>query len=176
MKKINFLEKENLKIKEENAIIIKDLKKEIFPKGGLVYVIDYSTEKKEIYRIGMTNNMEIRKKLYDTHTLHKHDVSFLKETDCPIKLETCVRAMLYDYRYKDKKDFYICSLSKIKKAFTYCLKSITCINKIKGGSKTNKIQLNVPESIIDKQLYILNTTKTKLQKKINKLNNMLINK
>lgn len=169
MKKINFLEKENLKIKEENAIITKDLKKEIFPEGGMVYVIDYSTEEKEIYRIGMTNNMKIRKKIYDTHTLHKHNVVLLKEFDCPIKLETCVRAMLYDYRYKDKKDFYVCSLSKIKKAFASCVKSIACVSNIKGGSKTNKVQTGGSDLIIDKELRSLKMTKDKLQKKIIKL-------
>lgn len=44
MKKINFLEKENKKIKQ-------DQKKDTYPKGGVVYVIDYSTEYENIYRI-----------------------------------------------------------------------------------------------------------------------------
>ena len=79
--------------------------------------MDYSENNTEIYRLGKTGNMNKRKKIYDTHTLHKKDVIYYKETKCPLRLETCVRSMLYDHRYKDKKDFFICSLAKIKNAF-----------------------------------------------------------
>ncbi len=83
MDKINYLTKENEKIKRENVKMRGDLKKETFPTGGLVYVIDYSAEDHEVYRIGKTNDMRSRKKIYDTHTLHKHKVVYLQETDCP---------------------------------------------------------------------------------------------
>lgn len=64
------------------------------------------------------------------------------ETTCPVKLESCIRSMLYDYRYRDNKDFFICSISKIKTAFRSCIKSITCVNEAKGGSKPvrNKLE------------------------------------
>ena len=45
MKKIDFLEKQNKLMKNE-------LKKDKFPKGALIYVIDYSNDKNNIYRIG----------------------------------------------------------------------------------------------------------------------------
>lgn len=126
MNKINYLEKEKIKIE-------KDLKKNKFPNGGLVYIIDYSENNTEIYRLGKTGDMNNRKKIYDTHTLHKHTVVHFKETKCPLRLETCVRSMLYDYRYKDRKDFFICPLSKIKNAFKKCVESMECIDQ-NGGS------------------------------------------
>ncbi len=38
-----------------------------------------------------------------------------------------VISMLYKYRYKTKKDYFACSLTRIKKAFCECLKSIKCV-------------------------------------------------
>lgn len=146
-KKIRYLEKENEKMKN-------DLRKEKFPTGGIVYVVDYSTDKKNIYRIGMTNNMNLRKKIYDTHSLHKHNVIYMKKHDCPIKLETCLRAMLYDYRYKNKKDFYLCKIETIKKAFSTCIKSMYCVNKNqKGGSNKLPIKNELADSKKNEKFY-----------------------
>lgn len=120
--KINFLEK-------QNQILKRDLKKDYFPKGGLVYVIDYSENNEYIYRIGRTQNMNTRKKVYDTHTLHNKRVVFYQEIECLIQFEACLRSMLYQYRYKHNKDFYFCSLYTIKKSFKICEKNIQCMNR-----------------------------------------------
>lgn len=167
-KKINYLEKKNETFKN-------DLRKDTYPNGGVVYVIDFSDENKEVYRIGMTGNMNARKKLYDTHNLHNHNVVFIKQHSCPVQLESCIKSLLYDFRYKDKKDFFICSLTKIKNAFSKCENSIYCINKKNinkqiGGSKSNFIH---QKNIIDS--FLKETTKRRilLNNKINKLNNKL---
>jgi prophage antirepressor-like protein len=123
-------------LKKENEILKNDLKKECYPNGGIVYVIDYSDDENDIYRIGMTNCMNKRKSLYDTHSLHKKKVVHMIESVCPLRLESCVRSMLYEKRYKNNKDYFICSLQTIKRAFTTCLKSIECMNQ-EGGSNNN---------------------------------------
>lgn len=65
---LKILKLNDLKIlKKENEIIKKDMKKEKFPSGSIVYVIDYSENNEEVYRIGMTNDMQKSKSLYDTH-------------------------------------------------------------------------------------------------------------
>lgn len=150
MDKINFIQKENENMKKE-------LKKEKYPDGGLIYTIDYSDNEQEIYRIGMTGNMNTRKKIYDTHSLYKKDVVVTKGYDCPIKLEYCIRGMLYDYRIKDKKDFYSCSLKEIKKAFKTCSDSIECMEQNGGGFSFNNV------------IKTLNNKITKLNKEIGKL-------
>lgn len=152
MKKINYLEKENIKIK-------KDLKCEKYPKGGLVYVINYSDEGENVFRIGMTADMNLRKRIYDTHSLHKRDVVLMHKTENPIVLESCIRAILYENRYKNKKDFYICSFRKIKAAFDMCidnLKNIRNVNQ-KGG-------------LIEDSLDTLKNKKDQLKSRINRLN------
>ena len=62
LQKINNLEK-------DNNIMKNDMKKEKFPKGGLVYIVDYTDELEDTYRLGSTDNMNKRKKIYDTRKI-----------------------------------------------------------------------------------------------------------
>jgi prophage antirepressor-like protein len=151
LNKIDKLEKDNNHMKN-------DMKKEKFPKGGLVYIVDYTDEQENAYRLGSTDDMKKRKKIYDTHTLHKKPVVYKKEIECLVKLENCVRSLLYDYRYKNRKDFFICKLSKIKLAFKKCLSSMKCVNQ-NGGNNEIKLLKNKAKKILAD---------------INKLNKMLI--
>ena len=123
---------------KENSLLKKDLKTEKYPNGGLVYVIDYSTKKDEIYKIGMTNDMAKRKRIYDTHTFHKKTVVSYKKHSCPRQLELCLKSMLYEHRYKNKKEFYLCKLSTIKKALNECVKTINCCAQT-GGFNVDEI-------------------------------------
>ena len=190
MDKINYFIEQNEKMKN-------DLKKNKYPNGAVVYVIDYGTKNEQIYRLGITTNMNMkkRKQIYNSHpqyagilllslaqkqghTFHKKNVVMIKKINNPIKLETCLRAMLYDYRYKNHKDFFICDLSIIKKAFTTCINSIKHMDKIKnnsksqmkGGSKTiNKI-INHKFDFLTKKISLLKKHKQYLDNKINKIN------
>ena len=135
LERINYLEKQQKLMKN-------DLKKNKFPNGALVYIIDYSDDDINvdgIFRLGKTDNLTKRKQIYDTHMLHKRKVIHTEITDKPLQFENCLRSMLYDYRYKNKKDFYICKLSVIKKAFNNCIKSIKNMNQKGGG--INEIEL-----------------------------------
>jgi hypothetical protein len=99
----------------------------------------------------MTTDMNKRKKIHDTHTFHKHTVVYYKLFECPQSLENCVRSMLYSYRYRDKKDFYQCSLNIIKKAIMKCRKSIDCIKsmgKQNGGFISDINNLKLTASVL----------------------------
>jgi len=115
-------------LKKENKLLQNDMKKDCFPDGGLVYVVDFSEDGKEMYRLGKTNDMKHRKSIYDTHTLHKRDVPHYAEIDTPPQLEACVKAMLYKYRYKDRRDVFECKLQKVKNAFKRCVDIIKYMN------------------------------------------------
>ncbi len=155
----------------------RDLKKEKYPEGALFYVVDYGDENEEKYRIGITENMNKRKKIYDTHMLHKRDVVIMKETSNPERLEDCVRAMLYEYQYKDDKDFFICDLAKIKLAVNRCVKDFDLMKKDnKSGSKTSTSMSQkggsakcFMASLIDK----IKSSKKKLDTKISTLNKLI---
>jgi prophage antirepressor-like protein len=149
--KINYLEKEHKLIKN-------DMTKNKFPNGALVYIIDYSDENEKldgIFRLGKTDNLKKRKQIYDTHMVHKKQVIIKEFSNNPLQLENCIKSMLFEYRYKDRKDFYICKLNVIKKAFKNCIKSITNMNQ-KGGGLLDIDLLNNKILKIDKKIVKIN--------------------
>ena len=156
MKKINFLEKQNNKLKNE-------LKIEKYPNGSLVYIVDYTDEQENIYRLGKTDNMTKRKKIYNTHTIYNKNIILRKEVSCPLQYETCLRSMLYNYRIKNRKDFYECDIKKIEKAFEKCEDSIKCMNQTGGNI------------IINNKIQQLKNKQEDIKIKINNYNKILYN-
>ena len=71
--------------------------------------------------------MNKRIKIHNTHSIHNKNVVHYVEILCPLQLETCIRSMLYKYRYKNRKDYFKCSFNKIIKAFDKCIESIKCV-------------------------------------------------
>ena len=132
LQKINELE-------TKNKLLQNDLKLEKFPDGAMVYVIeDIDIDNEKYYKIGKTDDMNKRIGIYNTHSIHNKKVVHYVELLCPLQLETCIRSMLYKYRYKNKKDYFKCDLKKIIKAFDKCMESIKCVeNHIGGGSDNN---------------------------------------
>ena len=165
MKKINYYEK-------QIKILHDDLKKNDFPKGALLYILDYSENDTEIYRIGKTDDLKKRKQIYDTHTLHKKNVIHYIQVENPLKLELCVRSMLYDFRYKNKKDFYICNLDIIKESIKICIKDQNNINKQNQKNQLGGNGLN-DSKILDDSLIELKKKHNEIDAKINKLNFIL---
>lgn len=154
------MEKQNEKLKNE-------LKTEQFPNGALVYIVDYTDEQENMYRLGKSDDMDKRKKIYNTHTIYKKKVVISQEVKCPLQYETCLKSMLYQYRIKDKKDFYECNIQIIKKAFANCDKSLKCMNQ-KGGGQYDDNNNNIIFEIFNKQIQKLNNIKNKKQNDINK--------
>jgi prophage antirepressor-like protein len=149
LKKINELE-------SKNKLLQNDLKLEKFPDGAIVYVIeDIDTLGEIYYRIGKTDNMNKRITIHNTHSIHNKKVVHYVEILCPLQLETCIRSMLYKYRYKNKKDYFKCNLKKIIKAFDKCIESIKCVENQIGG---------------DNKIYTITYYKNKLKKIYNIIN------
>lgn len=122
-------------LETKNKLLQNDLKLEKFPDGALVYVIeDIDIDGQIYYKIGKTDNMNKRIQIYNTHSIHNKKVVHYVELKCPLQLETCVRSMLYKYRHKNKKDYFLCDLTKIIKSFDKCLESIKCIEEQSGGT------------------------------------------
>ena len=130
-KKINQLEK-------ENKILHNDLKIEKFPDGAMVYIVEEYVDGEMYYKLGETDDMNKRITIYNTHSLHNKKVAHYVEVLCPLQLESCIRSMLYKYRYKNRKDYFKCSFLKAKKAFTECVKSIKCVEAQDGGDNEHK--------------------------------------
>ena len=152
LQKINELE-------TKNKLLENDLKLEKFPEGAMVYIIeDIDIDNEIYYRIGKTDDMNKRIKIYNTHSIHNKKVVHYVELLCPLQLETCIRSMLYNYRYKNKKDYFKCQLNKIIKVFNECIQSIKCVeNHIGAGNENNKIyKITYYEDKLKEINYIIN--------------------
>lgn len=126
-RQIKQLEKQNERLK-------RNLKKEKYPKGGLVYVMELENE---MYKIGITKNLKKRKSTYNTMSPDDNKIVLTKKSKCPIKIELCLKSMLYKYRYRNKREIYDCSLSVIKKAMKVCTQNEKCT--LEGGNEDNVI-------------------------------------
>ncbi len=110
-----------------------------------MYIIDYTDEHENMYKLGKSDDMEKRKKIYNTHTIYKKNIILIKEILCPLQYETCLRSMLYNYRIKNRKDFYECNISKIEKAFQKCEDSIKCMNQNGGSNILSTINIEIEQ-------------------------------
>lgn len=137
---INKLLNKITELENKNKMLLNDLKLEKFPDGAMVYVVeDFDMDGTKYYKIGKTDNMNKRISVYNTHSIHNKKVVHYVELLCPLQLETCIRSMLYKYRYKNKKDYFNCELNKITKAFNKCMESIKCVEEnIDGGGINDK--------------------------------------
>jgi hypothetical protein len=115
--------------------------------------------------------MKKRKKLYNTHTIYKKKIILMKEVFCPLQYETCLRSMLYNYRIKNRKDFYECEFKKIEKAFEKCEDSIKCMNQ-NGGYKIVNNNILI---IINYEIEQLKKKKEQIKLKLDNYNKLLFN-
>lgn len=113
------------KLIEENKILKNDLNNELFPVGGMVYVIDLG---KGYYKIGYTKDLNKRKKVYDTGMIHRSKVVFWFETDNMKGLETCVLGVLRKYGIKKNKEVFYVELKRIITAIKGCSRTISEVN------------------------------------------------
>lgn len=60
--------------RKEKYRINESCKKRTYPKGSVVYALDYSNKYSKIYRIGMTKNMAERIKIYNTRKYYINNV------------------------------------------------------------------------------------------------------
>ncbi len=114
----------------------KNMNPDKYPDGGYVYAIDFTENGQHAYKIGKTNNMTKRKSSYDSHSFHKKDVVIKVKTNDPSQLENILRESLKKYKYKDKKDVYLCDLKLLNKKFkeaTNYIKKLDEDDEMRGG-------------------------------------------
>jgi prophage antirepressor-like protein len=117
------------KQKDEIGILKHNLKKPIYKKGGMVYLLRSIENTVEIddhdivyMKFGRTKNMKNRKPVYDTCT--KNRVQILKQIPVkdPKNIESCVIKKMEEYRYQNKKEYFECSFKTIIEEIASCIK------------------------------------------------------
>ena len=110
---------------KENKLLKNDLNNDIFPLGGLVYVLDLGNG---YYKLGSTANLKQRKIIYETGMIHKLHVIFWFETDDMVAIEKCVKALLTKYAIRKRKEVYQTDLNRIIHYIKGCVRTTLSVN------------------------------------------------
>jgi hypothetical protein len=111
-------------IKENNKkiqILENDLRKEKQPSGNICYIFEETDELNiKYYRLGQTRDLAKRMASHNSSSVHKKVVAFKIKTTNILHYEACLRGSMYNFRYKNNKDYYKIPLDKIKYAIKTC--------------------------------------------------------
>ena len=152
-------------------ILENNQKKQKFPDGGLVYALQpmdniQKSNDKILVRIGKSDKMQGRWNTYNTSTPNNFKLLYYVQTEDPIAVEYCVKALLNKYKYRHNKDYYKCKLSsivlvldkcanainngKFESICETCKKDINSIKRLTNHIKKNHL-VNVDDNVLEKQ-------------------------
>jgi phage anti-repressor protein len=140
------IEEKNKKIK----LLENDLKKDNYPTGDYSYIIQEKDELGEIYfRIGQCKDLKNRMANHNSSSVHKKVISFKIKTDNKSQFESCLRSTMFNFRYKNNKDYYKIPDDMVNDAIKACKNIVKNFKNDKiemlGGKKHN----NTDDIIID---------------------------
>jgi len=110
--------KKRVKILEGNQ------KKEKFPEGSYIYVIRPFGIDKKLLKAGISTKLLPRINTYNTSVPDNVEILYKIKVKSPIPIEYCMKALLYEYRYRNNKEYYKCSLKKMIEIIIKCEKII----------------------------------------------------
>lgn len=117
--------------KSKINVLQSNLKVEKYSKGNFIYIFEDIDELGEkYYRIGRSSDLEKRMKMHNSSSTHKKNVVYKIKTNNPVHFEKCLQSILFNFRYKDKKDFYKIQKSYIPKAIKICKNIVELFKKI----------------------------------------------
>jgi prophage antirepressor-like protein len=139
-KKMDDINKKLKAYKKRVKILENNQKKERYPDGGYIYVIQAPDNDKKKYKIGKTDKkLSKRLNTYNTTLPDKVFVVYKKKVKKPIAVEHCLKGLLYEYRYTNRKEYYNISLKNIIKMINDCDALINGNKKIKRSNHSKKL-------------------------------------
>ena len=126
--------KKRVKVLENNQ------KREKYPDGGYIYIIQPPNQNDKKYKIGKTNNLNKRLNNYNTAIPDKVIVVDKIKVNSPIAVELCVKSLLYEYRYKNNKEYYQLDIEDIKKVIIECDQLVSNRHKCMSRTKPKKVK------------------------------------
>jgi len=98
-----------------------NLKKTKFPVKGAIYIIKID----DGHKLGKTGNMNKRYELYKNAHKDNPEIEYVFYSHDIDKLEACIKNILHNEEYRNRKEFYTLELSDIITAIKDCNKLIT---------------------------------------------------
>lgn len=111
--------------KKQIRILEHNQKKKNYKVTGLIYVIrPANISKKNLLKPGKTTNLNERLDRYNTTEPDDVKVLFTLEVDDPDAVEHCMKGLLNKFIYRKNKEYYQCSLKKIREVIIRCDKLV----------------------------------------------------
>lgn len=109
------------KLDNKINILENDLRKDKLSSNKYCYIFEEIDELGEkYYRLGQSGNIKTRMYNHNSSNVHKKILSFKIKTPNILHFEACLRGIMFDYRYKNNKDYYKISSDKIISAINHC--------------------------------------------------------
>jgi prophage antirepressor-like protein len=117
--------------KKRVTVLENNQKKEKYPQCGYVYIIKMPNDGDNLYRTGKTDeSLNKRLNAYNTAIPDKVIVVGKVKVDSPIAVEMCVKGFLYEYRYRNNRDYFKLDKNEILKVINMCNEMISGDKKI----------------------------------------------
>ena len=107
--------------KKQIRILRHNQKKKHYKKTGLIYILrPIDTSNKKLLKLGKTTDFNKRLNAYNTSVPDNMLTLFELQVDDPDAVEHCIKGLMHKYIYRPPKEYYECSLGKLKHAIYKC--------------------------------------------------------
>jgi len=107
---------------ERIRVLERNQKKEKYPLGGIIYVMQSNVDDTDLFKIGITNDMNARINTYGTSFADNPNIIHWMPIKNPKQVEECVKSVLHEYRYRGNgKEFYKCEPEDIINGIENCI-------------------------------------------------------
>lgn len=115
------------KLRNRINILEKNQIKEKYPDGGILYAMQPDPDE-DFIKIGISDFMNDRIETYATSFPDKPNIIYWKPLNNPAQIEKCIGSVLYNYRYRGKKEYYKCKSKIALRAIEKCIEFISSMN------------------------------------------------
>lgn len=124
-------------LKNELRIVRNNQKRPVHKKGGLVYIVRPSdTRNKKLLKLGFTENFSKRLNTYNISIPDNMEILFEFEVDNPADVEQCTKLFMKTNQYRANKEYYQCSIKKLRDTI------VECNNRINNETNQKCIHCN----------------------------------
>ena len=122
------LDKLNNKLRAANKkirILKYNQKRKNHKSTGMIYILrPIDTRNKKILKAGKTTDFDKSQNTYNTSLPDDLEILFTLEVKDPDAVENCIKGLMNKYVYRKNKEYYECSIHKLKKAILKCDKLV----------------------------------------------------
>ena len=117
-------------LNKELGLIKNNIKKPIEVIGGHIYILKaQNTTQKDMYKLGNTDNMKKRLRIYNTGNANNIEPLFVIKVDNIKMVEGCIKNIANEYQYRKNKEVYNIDFKFLQKLCIKCKNFIDQLTK-----------------------------------------------